>query len=104
MPCLHSASLVALLLAAATASAQPSVQGPDGIYSYDQRLNNPVPPELAFRDESGRDVTLGDYFGKRPMVFVLAQYRCPMLCNQVLNGLNEALRGCRGRPATSTTC
>jgi protein SCO1/2 len=82
-----------LLFAAATASAQPSVQGPEGTFSYDQRLNVPLPPQLAFRDETGRDVTLGDYFGKRPIVFVLAQYRCPMLCNQVLNGLNTVLRG-----------
>ena len=82
-----------LLLTAATASAQPTPQGPDGTFTYEQRLNVPIPPDLAFRDESGRDVTLGDYFGKRPLVFVLAQYRCPMLCNEVLNGLNEALRG-----------
>ena len=84
------------LAAAATASAQPTAQGPDATFTYDQRLSVPVPPDLAFRDESGRDVTLGDYFGKRPIVFVLAQYRCPMLCNQVLNGLNEALRGLPG--------
>lgn len=82
-----------LLLVAGAAAAQPSVQGPDGTFTYDQRLNVPVPPDLAFRDEAGRDVKLGDYFGKRPVVLVLAQYRCPMLCNQVLNGLNEALRG-----------
>jgi protein SCO1/2 len=81
-----------MMLAALPASAQPSVQGPDGTYSYDQRLNNPVPPELGFHDETGRDVRLGDYFGKRPLVLVLAQYRCPMLCNQVLNGLNQTLR------------
>jgi len=86
-------ALPVLLLAAATARAQPSVDGPNGQFSYDQRLNVPVPPDLPFRDEAGRDVRLGDYFGKRPVVLVLAQYRCPMLCNQVLNGLNEALRG-----------
>ena len=86
-------SLCLLLFSAATASAQPGVQGPDATYSYDQRLNVPVPLDLPFRDESGRDVQLRDYFGKRPIVLVLAQYRCPMLCNQVLNNLNEALRG-----------
>ena len=96
LPSLALRAGVVALLAAATASAQPGVQGPDGTYSYDQRLNNPVPPELAFRDEAARGVTLGDYFGKRPLVLVLAQYRCPMLCNQVLNGLNEALRGLPG--------
>ena len=87
---------VATLLTAGSASAQPTAQGPDATFSYDQRMSVPVPPGLAFRDESGRDVKLGDYFGKRPIVFVLAQYRCPMLCNQVLNGLNEALRGLPG--------
>ncbi len=89
-------SMLALLLSAASASAQPAAQGPDATYSYDQRLSVPIPPELAFRDETGSDVTLGDYFGKRPIVFVLAQYRCPMLCNQVLSGLNAALRGLPG--------
>ena len=86
----------AMLLIVGTASAQPTAQGPDATFSYDQRMSVPVPPGLAFRDEAGRDVKLGDYFGKRPLVFVLAQYRCPMLCNQVLNGLNEALRGLPG--------
>jgi protein SCO1/2 len=89
--------MAVFVLTASSASAQPTMQGPDGTFSYDQRLNFQVPPDLEFRDESGRDVTLGDYFGKRPLVLVLAQYRCPMLCNQVLNGLNEALRGLPGK-------
>jgi protein SCO1 len=87
------AALPVLLLITPTAGAQPSVDGPAGQFAYDQRLNVPIPSDLAFRDEADRDVTLGDYFGRRPIVLVLAQYRCPMLCNQVLNGLNEALRG-----------
>src|SRR5581483_10773123 len=45
----------------------------------------------AFRDESGKTVMLGDYFGKRPVVLVFAYYDCPMLCTQVLNGLSSAL-------------
>jgi protein SCO1/2 len=36
-------------------------------------------------------VRLGDYFGKRPVVFALVYYNCPMLCTQVLNGLVSAL-------------
>ena len=69
--------MLALLLSAASASAQPAAQGPDATYSYDQRLSVPIPPELAFRDETGRDVTLGDYFGKRPIVFVLRSTAVP---------------------------
>jgi protein SCO1/2 len=57
-----------------------------------QRLDRPLPLDLPFRDESGRTVHLSDYFGKRPVVLVLAYYNCPMLCTQVLNGLLSSLR------------
>ena len=43
----------------------------------DQRLNQQVPLDLPFRDETGRDVRLGDYFGKRPVVLALALLRVP---------------------------
>lgn len=56
-----------------------------------QRLNEKVPLDLAFRDEAGRGVRLRDYFGKRPVVLALVYYECPMLCTQVLNGLASAL-------------
>jgi protein SCO1/2 len=58
----------------------------------DQRLGDPLPLDLPFRDEEGRLVRLGDYFGHRPVVLVLAYYDCPMLCTQVLNGLTSGLR------------
>ena len=53
----------------------------------EQRLGNQIPLDLKFRDESGREVRLGEYFGKgRPVALTLVYYECPMLCNQVLNG------------------
>src|SRR5262249_2245335 len=58
----------------------------------EQRLNASVPLTLAFRDESGAAVQLGDYFQTKPVVLVLAYYRCPRLCNEVLNGLLDSLR------------
>jgi protein SCO1/2 len=57
----------------------------------DQRLGEQLPLDLTFRDESGVTVRLGDYFGKKPVVLTLVYYTCPMLCNQVLNGLTSAL-------------
>lgn len=57
----------------------------------DQRLGEQLPLDLTFRDESGAAVRLGDYFGKKPVVLTLVYYTCPMLCNQVLNGLTSAL-------------
>lgn len=57
----------------------------------DQRLGEQLPLDLVFRDETGSPVRLGDYFGKKPVVLTLVYYNCPMLCNQVLNGLTSAL-------------
>jgi protein SCO1 len=70
------------------ATAKPGLLKQIGI---DQRLNQQVPLDLPFKDETGRDVRLGEYFGKRPVILVLAYYECPMLCTQVLNGLVSAL-------------
>ena len=58
----------------------------------DQKLDAKLPLDTKFRDEAGRDVRLGDYFGKRPVVLALAYYDCPMLCTQVLNGMVRALK------------
>lgn len=52
----------------------------------EQHLNTQVPLDLKFRDESGREVKLGDYFGKKPVVLSMVYYECPMLCGEVLNG------------------
>jgi protein SCO1 len=53
----------------------------------EQHLGAQLPLDAEFRDEMGREVRLGDYFGKQPVVVALVYYRCPMLCTQVLNGL-----------------
>ena len=58
---------------------------------FDQNIDQHVPLDTTFRDEAGRTVRLGDYFGKRPVVMVFAYYDCPMLCTQVINGLSSAL-------------
>src|SRR6185369_15786529 len=57
----------------------------------DQRLGEQLPLDTSFVDESGNQVRLGDYFGRKPVVLTLVYYNCPMLCNQVLNGLTSAL-------------
>jgi protein SCO1/2 len=75
-------------------SAPPASRMPDVLKSIglEQRLGTKVPLDLPFKDEAGRDVKLGDYFGKRPVVLTLVYYECPMLCTQVLNGLSTAIR------------
>jgi len=58
----------------------------------EQHLNEQIPADLTFHDETGKAVTLGDYFGKKPMILNLVYYQCPMLCGEVLSGLESALR------------
>jgi protein SCO1 len=57
----------------------------------DQRLNSALPLSDHFRDEAGQDVTLGKYFGQRPVVMALVYFKCGMLCPQVLHGLAQVL-------------
>jgi protein SCO1/2 len=58
----------------------------------EQHLNEQLPLSLSFRDETGKTVQLGDYFGKKPVILSLVYYRCPMLCSEVLAGLEGSLR------------
>jgi protein SCO1/2 len=58
------------------------------------RQGTQLPLDARFRDEAGREVRLGDYFGRqRPVVVAPVYYDCPMLCNQVLHGLVGGVRG-----------
>jgi protein SCO1/2 len=57
-----------------------------------QKLNDTVPLNLMFRDEHGRPVELAQYFGSKPVILTLVYYSCPMLCTQVLNGLDRSLK------------
>jgi protein SCO1/2 len=81
--------LAALHSMAAADDSLPPILREVGI---DQRLNEQVPQDVPFRDDDGRSIHLGDCLGGKPVILVLAYYRCPMLCTQVLNGLVDALR------------
>ena len=99
-----TAALVAGLATASLAFAQavprtdvgiPAAERPNVIKDIDieQKLDQQVPLDLAFKDETGRDIKLHEYFHQgRPIILVLAYYECPMLCTQVLNGLVTTLR------------
>jgi len=59
----------------------------------DQKLDAQLPLDLKFRDETGKVVALGDYFGKgKPVVLAFVYYGCPSLCTMVLNGMNQSFR------------
>ena len=58
----------------------------------EQRLSEQVPLDTVFKDDQGREVRLGEYFKGKPVVLALIYYSCPMLCNQVLNGMLSSVR------------
>jgi protein SCO1/2 len=78
----------------APSSGLPANQVPAPLnqVTFEQRLNEQLPLDLPFKDESGKAVKLGDYFGRKPVILTFVYYECPMLCTQVLNGLESALR------------
>jgi protein SCO1/2 len=94
--------LLALTLAVSTLRAQtvPGNTGPAAAampaalqnVGFEPPLNGQIPLELAFRDETGRSVQLRDYFGSKPVVLALVYYGCPMLCDQVEQGVVGSLR------------
>ena len=103
----HLSLIAAILLSTLTLGSAAQGQGmtkgimsppanvrPPGLKNVgiEQHLNEQIPPELIFRDESGNQVRLADYFGRKPMILNLVYYQCPMLCGEVLSGLESALR------------
>ena len=61
--------------------------------SFKQKLDTQLPLDTHFKDENGRDVTLGQYFdGTRPVVLAFVYYSCPMLCTQIMNGVSRTIK------------
>jgi protein SCO1/2 len=95
-------TIAALLLAAFTLRSQtiPSNVGtasttmPPALVNvgFEPPLNGQMPLDVSFHDETGRNVQLRDYFGKKPVVLAFVYYGCPMLCSQVEQGVVGSLR------------
>jgi protein SCO1/2 len=98
----------ALLFGAGPAGAQavPSDTGPAAQnmpsvlenVGFEPQLNAHLPLDLAFRDETGRNIQLREYFKQKPVLLALVYYGCPMLCNQVEQGVVGTLRMLSFRP------
>src|SRR5476651_1616933 len=57
----------------------------------EQHLNQQLPLDAQFIDDTGKQVKLGDYFGKHPALVSLVYFNCPMLCSEELDGLTSSL-------------
>jgi protein SCO1/2 len=71
--------------------ASSALPGPLKEIGFDQHVGQQLPLDVPFTDEQGRAVTLGRFFGERPVVLAFVYYECPMLCTQVLNALAASL-------------
>lgn len=94
---------IAVLLASTCASQAQTVPGNVGPSAatmpaalqnvgFEPPLNGQIPLDLRFRDETGRDVALREFFGPKPVILAFVYYNCPMLCDQVQMGVVGTLR------------
>ena len=95
------ASFLLVSGAALHAQAVPANTGPAAAYmpavlrdvGFEPPLNGQMPLDLAFSDETGRTVQLRGYFERqKPVVLAFVYYGCPMLCDQVEQGVVGVLR------------
>jgi protein SCO1 len=79
------------LFAAPPVAASKHAPDPLDDVRFDQLLGAPLPLDVALRDENGRDVRLGDYFGTTPVLLVPGYFRCPTLCPVTRDGVLKLL-------------
>jgi len=94
--------IAALLAASCALQAQtvPGNVGPSAAtlppalqnVGFEPPLNGQMPLDLHFRDETGRDVPLREFFGQKPVVLAFVYYSCPMLCDEIQRGVVGTLR------------
>ena len=95
------AALAAVLSLAVGVHAQIDTGVPEELKGIDiiEHSNDPLPLDARFTADSGAQVSLRDYFkGERPVLLQLGYNKCPMLCNLVLNGAFDGLKGIEWMP------
>ncbi len=86
---LSMAVLSCVVPAFADTTRPPMLEG----IGVDEKIGRNIDLSLTFVAENGYPVALRDYFKKdKPVILDLVYYRCPMLCNLVLNGQTNVLR------------
>jgi protein SCO1 len=95
--------LLILFVAPALAPAQMSLRTARRDVDFEQKPGAQVPLDVRLRDEAGRDVRLEEYLDGKPVVLLLAYYRCPGLCSLALNGLADVLRELPQSPGAEFT-
>jgi protein SCO1/2 len=99
----NRSTTLALLLAVLWTGGRAAASPADGLPPNDtppilreldvhEHLGQQLPLDLAFRDQTGRSITLRQALrAGRPTVLTLVYFDCPMLCSLVMNGLAHTL-------------
>jgi protein SCO1/2 len=90
---------VCLSLAPAAAFAEAPLPRPLEGVDVTEHLGQAIPRSLAFQDMAGNPVHFERALdGKKPLLLVIAYYRCPMLCGLVLKSVAESLADLGWKP------
>jgi protein SCO1/2 len=65
---------------------------------FDQHLGAPIPLDTRFMDADGQPIDLRALARGKPLLLALGYYRCPNLCDVVLNGMAHTLARLDLRP------
>lgn len=94
-------TMILLLLALPAAAAERF--DPRAVAGVDTRPGAAAPLDLAFTDDRGRSVRLGDYFRNGPVVLAPVYYTCPNLCGVTLAALFAGLDAAGLEPGVGLT-
>lgn len=89
--CLMAIAVTASAQKIASQAVDPEIV-PARDLKYEQKLDAQLPLDAKFTDQNGDAITLGDTFRDRPVILGLIYYKCPSLCNQILNGMVSTLK------------
>jgi protein SCO1/2 len=89
-----SLAIAAALALASPAGAEPALPQELEDISIVERPGSPLPREVVLTNQDGVQKTVGDYLdGEKPLLLVLAYYRCPMLCGLVIHAATDGMKG-----------
>ena len=103
--CTLAAALLSVLVALPAVADQSLVEpakmpGPLKQVTFEQKLGDTLPLDATFRDQDGKEVRLGDYWGHdKPVILAFVYYECPMLCSLIMNGMASSLAVLEFRPS-----
>lgn len=79
--------------------ATPAPQQPSGEVGLDERLGAKIDSDAVFRDESGKQVRLGDLISG-PTIILPVYYTCTNVCNYMQGGLARIVTSLKSKPGT----